>query len=330
MKILLIVFISSFLVHCSKKEESKPDLTLTKSTQYQVPKPKLESKEMKQNGDAKYLTLEGEVTHKRSSEMVWKESSIKTNLFLKDWIKTGEGSNCAISMSRNRIITMSENSRLILLDRQDKEKVKRAVIGVSKGDVEGKIEGQEGVDSQIIFKLPNAWLRVKSSLKQGVKKVFRISLTSNKMKVHVEEGDVEVLTKGKVLKLTKNKIYEKKVKIEDVELDFSKQVEPPEEIVELDTKPKKKPKPKKTIKKNTIKKFAIKQPKDGQVIKANTVRVNGVIPSGHELVFKGKSINITNNKFSFNVNLDMGINTLTFQVINGQKVTYTTIELERR
>ncbi len=325
MKLLLIIFISIFLVFCSKKEKPSTDLVTTESTDYKAPTPEPVIKEkVVPKGDASYNSLIGEVTHKRSSEVVWEESSSDTNLFLKDWVKTGEDSSCEISMSKNRIIKMSENSRLILLDKQDKEKVKRAVIGVSKGDVEGKIEGEQGVDSQIVFKLPNAWVKVKSSLKQGVKKIFRISLTSNEMKVHVEEGDVEVLTKGKVLKLTKNKVYEKKVETKFADVDFEKQTEPPAEVVEVIKKPKK------IVKKNIIKKFVITTPKNGQVFEQETVSVQGRVPSDQELIFKGKTINITNNKFKFNVSLRMGINTLTFQVIDGQKVNYTTIELERK
>lgn len=277
-------------------------------------------------GDAFYSSLSGEVFHKRSKEVVWELSPEDTQLFLKDWVKTGEGSSSTISMNKGRLIKMSENSRLILLDKSDKEKTRSAVIGVSNGDVEGQIEGTDGVESEIVFKLPHAWLRVKSSLQKGVKKIFRISLTNDKMKIHVDKGDVEVLTKGKVVKLTENKVYQKKIKpsVAKKEIDFMAQTEPPAEIKEVVVKKKS------IIFKKIVKKFEITYPGSSNTFELESVVVKGVIPNGQEVIYKGKPLKVVNNMFSVKVDLKMGTNIVTFQVINGDKVSYKTLELVRK
>ena len=332
MKIIIFIILL-FSLSCEKKKDVQS---------IPQPTPKVEQKtevikepvivEEKKNTDAIFLKMNGDVLHKRSGNLVWDDSQLETDLFLKDWVKTGSDSRCTISMKNNRLLKLSANSRVILLEKSDTAQKHRAVVAISGGEVEGEIQGQENVDSELVLKLPHAWLRVKSSVKEGVKKIFRISLTNNEMKIHAKQGEVEVLTKGKVVKLTNNKMYKRKVSknTDEEELSFISAVEPPQEIEpenNVKPEPQKAPLPK-VVKRKT--KFLIKSPENGLVTSQDRVTVNGTVEEGQELFFRGQKINLKNRAFSFSVDLELGINVLTVQAIKGADVKYKTLEIERK
>ncbi len=322
--ISFILVLSFLIFSCSKKEliTSAPKTSPSPLT----PEDLQSEKNITTNneGDAYFDFISGSVSHKRAQKLTWEDSSKKTPLFLKDWIKTEKNSSASINMTNQRMIKMSENSRLILLERDDQQKLKRAVVGVSEGDITGEVGHQPGEPSELLLKLPHAWLRVKSSVKAGVKKVFQISLNSTEMKIHVSEGELEVINKGKVIKLTKNKVYKKirpKSK-QEKKFDFLKAESPPAELPDNSSPnfPKSK----------EVKQFSFTYPKNKTTFNQEYITIKGLAPSDSEIIFKGQNIALDKNKFSLKVQLKMGTNFITLQVIRGNSIEYKTMELERK
>ena len=271
LKRILLIFVSvfttaGFFLGCQKSIPPEPE----KATISTPKKIENENPPMQKSGDAVFLTVHGDVSHKRGGEVVWASSSLETPLYLRDWVQTKEHSSCQISLLEKRRLSMSANSVLVLLDREDSPERKRAVVGVSQGEIRGEVDSDADVDSELLLKLPMAWFRIKASVQEGVKKIFRMSLTDQTLKVHMEQGKADLEWKGKKISLDEGQSYRE---VLEKPIDES----PDFETLPLPTQKKLQPeKPKKATKSNPqkriVSRFAVFSPKSGAVIQGVSVK----------------------------------------------------------
>ncbi len=341
MKILcLILFL--LIVSCSQdKTPSEPSSEEVKKTISEV-EPKNEPRNNAQEPtaeepfDAKFEKINGLVNYKRKSETVWEESQLETKLYFKDWIKTGEKSSTTVRIFADSYIELSEKSRIILLEKKYKKEVEQTIIGVKNGHIQGEVVG--GNNKEVVLKLPNVWLKVRSSIKKGAKKIFQVSLSEDKVKVHTEKGEVQLVTKNKVVDLKEKQEFTQKIDVNtesEAIPDIYTSASPPDtEIKPADIKGIKPDKPvqtstpKKVV--DELKFFSITYPKEGQTFTQEKIKVRGTVLPKQKVLFRGQSVKKSKGRFSVDVSLTKGYNLLTFQVIEGSDVQYVSIGVERK
>jgi hypothetical protein len=163
-------------------------------------------------GDTSFLVQTGRVQYKRRGSVSWLSGQGKNPIDIEDWIRTELDSQAQIDLSDGRILDVGESSLVTLLEKSETAKMHRAVLGVSKGNLVGEVGYNKNTPSELIIKMPQVWVRIRSPLSEGLVKIFRISLTDKKILVHAIDGDLDLVWKGKVQTIKSKEQYMKSVR----------------------------------------------------------------------------------------------------------------------
>jgi len=308
-----------------------------------------------------------DVKSRRANKFIWVPAREKMGLGNRDAVMTGEGSTGDIRFNDSTNLHLKEKTMVIVLDKQEKKAIIRSVVALPRGDVDGQLKDNTEKQVELVIRTRRGWITAKNKTKSGKgrKVKFRASVSPNgEVKIRNEGDAITFKTKHqeRIVPAKKTVIIaapfvplpeiKKKREGQGLELppepavaeDFEQlpevekqewkvvEEEPEEENEEevLASIPEVK---ERKVVKPVIHRFVLKSPKEKLVVTKPALTVEGEIFGDLEVYLMGELLKPNENgKFSKAVALNLGINTLTFQIIGPGKnqVRYETRDVIRR
>jgi hypothetical protein len=155
---------------------------------------------------AELALKENNVKAKRARAIAWKSANKGMYFYSRDSIQTFKESSALITLDRDNVIKMGENSLIIIKSLEtDPFLGKRSVLEMTDGKLRGRIKGATTDSFKVEINTPSSVTRVKSTNGTNTKTNFMITVNPDKSStVTVYEGVAEVAAQGQVVLVEKN------------------------------------------------------------------------------------------------------------------------------
>ena len=278
-----------------------------------------------------------EVLYKRSKTFSWNEAKIETQFANYDAVKTGEGANGIVQFRDSTLLDIDEKSFVIILERAESKETIKNVVALPRGGIKGTIPSNIKKNVELEIRTKRGWIKAHKKIgnpstsfqaKVNDYGALEVKNIDSNLKVIFKNEETNIEPgKSIVIEGFKEKIINDSAKIEEFEAPPAKANKEKKKIKTIEKK-------KNNAKKVMLKpEFVIDAPTNGASINSERVKLSGRIQGSLEVFYKGKLVKPSKDGiFEMEANLIMGLNIITFQVVDkiSNKITYRNIEVVRK
>jgi hypothetical protein len=138
----------------------------------------------------------GDVQVRRAGNLAWEPARTSLKLFGRDAVKTGSGSGAVVQFNDETLLSVQENSLVIVVAAPPQGKTRSSALDLPSGTVLGKVGRNVDRPLEVTIRTSRGWIRASSVTRDKRGSVFNASVSASEG-LHLEKssGEISLVTK---------------------------------------------------------------------------------------------------------------------------------------
>jgi hypothetical protein len=148
----------------------------------------------------------GEVNLRRAHDLVWSRAGDGAELANYDAVRTGGSSSGEIRYSDRTVVSVGENTMVIVVDRLMHEKVQQTVIALPTGTIQGDLPSSADRPAELVVRTRQGWVTATNQGRAGPSRFHTTVTPAGRLEVRSDSGEVKILAQGREKTVRENEV----------------------------------------------------------------------------------------------------------------------------